>query len=541
MRRLLVLVLIALSAESVAAPVRPETAAWRRDLQTLERELPARHPAPFLNVSRAAWDSAAARLDARLAAATRNQVTVGFMELIALLGDAHTVMQPDSALGLHYYPIELYSFEDGWFIRRADPGHAELVGARVLRIGRVPVDEAVERVAPLISHENEWWVRAQAPFMLAIPEVLDGLGLAEDVEHLPLVIERNGRVDTVRVAPAGRLADAHGRGPSPVDMSAWASMRRGAAPWWEQNPDDALWWQFDPPSRTLYVCQRAVAPAPRSFTNRPQWDKVFALTDSVHPARLVIDLRENGGGNGALNRYPVQQILRRPELDRSDRLFVIIGRRTFSAAQQFTNLLEAWTQATLVGEPTGQKPSQYGDHRPLPLPGIGMTAQIASVFHQAPDEFDARRFVPPRWYTPLDSRAYRDGVDPALQAVLNPDTSTRVNDAVAHALAAGDTAAAERALTEARGRTLNHFRSFEAEVNAAGYRLLGEGRTAQAVQAFRINTRAYPRSANAFDSLGEALLAAGERDAAIAAYRHALELHPGFPPSAQALARLGAR
>ena len=54
-------------------------------------------------------------------------------------------------------------------------------------------------------------------------------------------------------------------------------------------------------------------------------------------------------------------------------LFVIIGRRTFSAGQQFTNLLEAWTQATLVGEPTGQRPSQYGDHRRLPLAGVGFS------------------------------------------------------------------------------------------------------------------------------------------------------------------------
>ena len=69
---------------------------------------------------------------------------------------------------------------------------------------------------------------------------------------------------------------------------------------------------FDAPSRTLYVCMRAVAPSPGTFTNRPQWDRIFALADSVTPARFVIDLRENTGGNGTLNRYPVQQLLHRP-------------------------------------------------------------------------------------------------------------------------------------------------------------------------------------------------------------------------------------
>jgi len=316
-------------------------------------------------------------------------------------------------------------------------------------------------------------------------------------------------------------------------------MCRAPAPWWEQRPDDRFWWTFDQPSGTLYACMRAVAPAPRSSTNRSEWDRVFAFADSAQPRRLVIDIRENTGGNGALNRYPVQQILRRPAIDRSDRLFVVIGRRTFSAGQQFTNLLEAWTQATLVGEPSGQRPSQYGDHRPLPLPGLGLTAQISSVFHQAPNEFDVRVAVPPRFYTPLDSRSYRQGIDPAIEAILHPDTSVSVVELIERAITAGDTVSAERALAEGRDRTVNRYFSFEREVNALGYRFLGAGKVPLAIQAFRLNTRAFPSSANTFDSLGEALLGAGYRGAAIASYRRALEVEPSFTPSAQALQRLG--
>ena len=535
--------LLAASAPHPAAPAAATpaaVAAWRSDLDTLRRELPVRHPAPFLNVPRARWDSAATALARQLPSMSRNQALVGFMRLVAMLGDAHTNLDPGPALGLRFYPLELYAFNDGVFVRRADSLHAALVGSKVLRIGRVSAEEAIARVTPLIPHENEWWVRAWAPFQLMIPEVLDGLSLAGDVEHLPLVLERDGRTDTVRIAPAGRIADQHGHGPMPIERSGWSSMRAAPAPWWEQEPDQPLWWRFDPPSRTLYVCMRAVAPSPGTFTNRPQWDKIFALADSVAPARFVIDLRENTGGNGALNRYPVQQLLRRPALDRPDRLFVIIGRRTFSAGQQFTNLLEAWTQATFVGEPSGQRPSQYGDHRPLALPVSGMTVQISSIFHQAPNEFDDRSFVPPRLYAPLDAKSYRDGVDPAMAAILTPDTTASMVDAMARALASGDTAAAERALSSARGRTVNRFRSFERDVNALGYRLAASGPSEQAIQAFRINTRAFPRSANTFDSLGEALLGAGYRDAAIAAYRQALAVEPGFRPSAEALQRLGA-
>jgi tetratricopeptide (TPR) repeat protein len=516
-----------------------DLAAWRADLRVLAEEVPRRHPAPFVKISRLQWDSAVNSIDRRLPTLSRNQSLVELYRLVALLGDAHTNLQPEPSLGLRYYPLELYSFEDGLFIQRADSAHAGLVGAKVLRIGRVSAEEAVAAAGSIIPHENEWWVRAWAPFWLMSPEMLDGLGLVADAEHLPLVIERNGQVDSTVVAPAGRFRQEHG--PAPIDMSRWLTMRGSVVPLWEQHPGEPFWWVYLPERRTLYVSSRAVVPAPRSATNRAQWDQVFALADSASIERLVIDIRENTGGNGDLNRYPVQQILRRPALDRRDRLFVIIGRRTFSAGQQFTNLLEAWTQATLVGEPTGQQTSQYGDHRPLQLPSHLLTVNISSVFHQAPSAFDRRAFIPPAIYTPLTSGDYRRGVDPALAAILTPATTPSAAELVERAIAAGDTTRAEQTLRAAQDAVVNRFRSLEAEVNALGYRLLAEGAMDRAIAAFRVNTRVYPRSANTFDSLGEALLTAGRRDEAIATYRHALEIDPAFPPSVQALERLGVR
>ena len=542
MTRAFVCVLVCSCTSLAAQNLSPQdAAAWRADLRLLARELPARHPAPFLKITQAQWDSAVTSIDRCIPSLSRDRVLVELFRLVALVGDAHTNVQPDASVGRRYYPLELYGFEDGVYVRRADSAHTGLVGAKVLRFGRASVDEAFAAAGTIIAHENEWWVRAWTPFWLAIPEMLDGLGLVSDIERLPLVVERNGRVDTVVVAPTGRFAAGHGHGDDPVDMSRWVSMRDSAPPLWEQHAEQLFWWAYLPESRTLYVSARAVVPAPQSNTNRGQWDRIFALADTAPVARLVLDLRENLGGNGGLNRYPIQQILRRPALDRPDRLFVIIGRRTFSAGQQFTNLLEAWTGATLVGEPTGQQTSQYGDHRPLQLPNSHLTVQISTIFHQAPDAFDRRAFVPPVVYTPLTSVEYRRGQDPALAAILAGAGAASVADAMERAVAAGDTVGAEQALRAAQSAVQNRFRNLEGDVNALGYRLLGAGAIDRAIAVLAVNTRVYPRSANTFDSLGEALLAAGRRDESIAAYRHAVEIDPEFRSSIEALRRLGVR
>jgi tetratricopeptide (TPR) repeat protein len=54
-----------------------------------------------------------------------------------------------------------------------------------------------------------------------------------------------------------------------------------------------------------------------------------------------------------------------------------------------------------------------------------------------------------------------------------------------------------------------------------------------------MNTIVFPNSPNVWDSYGEALAAAGQREAAIASYRKAVTLDPRYASSLEALQRLG--
>ncbi len=72
----------------------------------------------------------------------------------------------------------------------------------------------------------------------------------------------------------------------------------------------------------------------------------------------------------------------------------------------------------------------------------------------------------------------------------------------------------------------------EAVHNLYGYELLKEGKVAPAIEIFRAIVAVFPESSNAYDSLGEACVAAGDQSAAIAAYEAAiakLDLDPRIP------------
>ena len=59
-----------------------------------------------------------------------------------------------------------------------------------------------------------------------------------------------------------------------------------------------------------------------------------------------------------------------------------------------------------------------------------------------------------------------------------------------------------------------------------------------AVEIFKLNVESYPSSANVYDSLGDALVAAGRTDEAMRSYEKALSIDPTYPSSIDALKRL---
>ena len=83
-----------------------------------------------------------------------------------------------------------------------------------------------------------------------------------------------------------------------------------------------------------------------------------------------------------------------------------------------------------------------------------------------------------------------------------------------------------KALLEQKETYLAELPWLEQRFNAMGYGLLGEEKHAQAIVIFTVNVQLFPKSANTYDSLGEAYMTSGERGLAIENYEKALELAP---------------
>jgi hypothetical protein len=99
-------------------------------------------------------------------------------------------------------------------------------------------------------------------------------------------------------------------------------------------------------------------------------------------------------------------------------VFVIIGRMTFSAAQNTVTAIERETNAIFVGEPTGSRPNFIGEQIGFELPYSKVRANVADLFWQTSWPMDHRIWTAPDIYAPPTFEAYRRNQDPALDAIL---------------------------------------------------------------------------------------------------------------------------
>lgn len=141
------------------------------------------------------------------------------------------------------------------------------------------------------------------------------------------------------------------------------------------------------------------------------------LSEHDDVRNLIVDLRRNYGGNSYL--YPeLSRTLVHFDAQQEKRLFVLIGRTMFSAAENFAVDVDRLTNATFVGEPTSGRPQAYGDSPAFVLPYSGMRGGIAAVLWNLSSPRDRRARIAPDIPVALTAADYFANRDPVLETVL---------------------------------------------------------------------------------------------------------------------------
>jgi hypothetical protein len=394
---------------------RPTIEGWRMDLAFLKHSLET-----LPGGLRMRADSCAVpqldSLEHDLPALTNDQRQVRLIRAIACLNDGHSVDFPFfPATDFDLVPLRIRMFEDGWFVTGASSQESGLIAARVIRINGLEVDDAYRSMRPYVSADNDGSARERAALYMLSPRLWKAIGvdLADGLLTLEIEDAVNGR-RTVKLAPAARLRYLlwHLRlrewllqpAPSPGSPPS-AEHRR--EPWWLKSL---------PKHRAIYVALRAIEN--RHEENLDSFAKrLLETAEAMKAERIVIDVRENGGGDNTLFDGFIAA-LASSRYNSPGRLFVLIDATTFSAATNFVTSMERRTKTVLVGSPTGSGPNHYGDAKMIVLPQTHIAIQLATRFHQFGDSPDMRTAHDPQLRVPLTAGDYFSGRDPVLEAAL---------------------------------------------------------------------------------------------------------------------------
>lgn len=285
-----------------------------------------------------------------------------------------------------------------------------------------------------------------------------------------------------------------------------------------------------------------------------------AMTFLENTDAMIIDMRNNGGGSASMvqlvcsyffdkkvhlnslywrrgNRtqefWTLDKIdgKRRPDVP----LFILTAKRTFSAAEEFCYNMLTQKRATLVGEITGGGANPGGIHiinnrfqifipngraiNPITQTNWEWTGVKPHIMVDKEKAYDVA-------YEKAKIAA-KEFEEKYLESAKN--NAKRISDAIAQTeeyYQKKQFSEGEEILTKALTWGLENHIINEGLVNQLGYNFMGQKKIDLAIGLFKFNVQSFPKSGNAYDSLGEAYGQKGDFKLAIENYKRSHELDP---------------
>lgn len=299
-------------------------------------------------------------------------------EIISSMKDGHTAMHLQNSFNDKGINLRILWLNDGMYVGE----DTELFqrGDRIISIGNKDEVTILNELSKIIPAENTYWTKYQGAILLTKELFLKHLGLATD-DEVELVIDRDGIKSIINVAIEKLKV--------------------------EKSKEDWVFYKIDKENSlgilTLNKC----------IYNQKYMETVGLFFQDVAQysiSNIVVDVRENLGGDSRVidefiryinideyksygteirfshyakqqrgynqlhgtNFYPHSIVtnnkLNNSKLAFNGELYILTSAATFSSGNMFPVIIKDNNLGKVIGEPTGNKPSSYGDILSLSTP-----------------------------------------------------------------------------------------------------------------------------------------------------------------------------
>ncbi len=371
---------------------------FKEDLEYLKVNLPTNHINLFVKISQSEYEQRIASIASKADTLNAETFYNELLQLMTAIGDEHTSVYP-SNFSSYLVPIRFFSYKEGMFVSTAE--EPDLLLAKLIAINGVQTEEVIRQFKKIIPSENPSFFEQTLSYQILNTFTLKGMGLAESNEEVTYTFEKaNG--DMIQVALKPSLKPNIQAAEQYANLPAFSGK-------------GIYWFRHYPDKNAIYVQYQSC----QEDKNYPFEKFTADLFDSIaihKPEKLILDVRYNGGGNSQV-LSPFLTQLKDHYLNETGRLYVLIGKTTFSSALMNAVDLKRNFNAILVGEPTAGSVNHYGEVRSFNLPNTHSMVTYSTKYFQTWEGHDGA--LEPDVRIDYSIENLKKGLDEGLEYITN--------------------------------------------------------------------------------------------------------------------------
>lgn len=320
-----------------------------KDLEHLVSVLQDNHPSLYENITEEEFQTKYKEVKKEIDTRSDVENYYAMKEFVSSIHSAHTMLVYDYSL-LPIYGFYTKYFDDELRIMNIESDKEQYLGAKIIAINNLPIDEIYERFETIVSYDTEAWKRENISDEMLFVDAYKYLGIADN--HLIVTVELNNETTDLTFKPI-EAKDINENLDSLINIQPQQDcLTFKNDDFYSVNIiDDILYIQYnkcqEKPNESIYEFALDI--------ERKMYLNNFS--------KVVFDLRYNTGGNSSVIR-PVLELLQKEKEENDFQLYTLIGSKTYSSG--LWNAVDTISEeyglhATLVGTPTGGNLKSAGD------------------------------------------------------------------------------------------------------------------------------------------------------------------------------------
>ena len=416
MKRITVFTFLFFSISFFFGQMNPEK--WKEDINFLRENLSKKHYNLFFKREKPQFDKDLDNLISKTKTISDLEIALKLQQIIAKQGDTHTNISWGKYLSNDkILPLRFFYFEDGIYVTLTNQKNKELLGKKIIKINGFDIKKVTDSISSLFVNENKAIYKSKSLTGLHSTQLLRFFGFAKN-DSIKITFQNSNLLTEKTLLPE-EIKDDDKIKINPQNIT-----------FIRENKKKIFEKKYFEKEKILYVLYNSCVSKeePSIYKGKPEettlpsflefQNEVKKMLNDNPVEKLIFDMRLNSGGSYKQGDNFIREVVINSKIDKKGKLFVLIGKDTFSAAILNSRFFQENTKAIFVGEETMGKPNHYGFLNYFSLNNskieVSYSTEIVLTTKKKNQET-----MKPDYNVEETFEDYKNGIDPVFEFVKN--------------------------------------------------------------------------------------------------------------------------